>query len=156
MITFFRGAVFYCEDFASSTLWFSSDLGVESNHSHLVTSAWTFYRPSAPLVPKESEVPISAPRLKDRKIRPHALHPQPFSVLHLPVPNGRHALIPMVLALYFFRLTLPLDNMSAEGWFFFVASTVAELPSSHCWRLTALVMETNAKWPRARFDPFLP
>lgn len=51
-------------------------------------------------------------------------------MLHLPVPNGRRALISMVLVLYFFRLTLPLDNMSAEGRFFFVASTVAELSAS--------------------------
>ena len=123
-ITFFRGPVFYCEDFKPSILWFSSDLGVETskpgNHSHLVTSACTLYCPSALLVPN-SEGRVSAPRLKDRKIPTHAFHCSivlgPFFVLHLPVPNGRRPLIPMVLVVYFFRLAITSDKTSADRFF---------------------------------------
>lgn len=50
-----------------------------------------------PFSPKDNEAPVSAPRLRDRKIRTHALHfsiaPEPFFVLYLPVPNGRCPLI---------------------------------------------------------------
>ena len=59
--TFSRGPVFYCDDFAPLTLWFSSDLGVEINHSHLVTSACTLYCPSVPLVPKITRPPSQRP-----------------------------------------------------------------------------------------------
>ena len=84
--------------FAPPILWFSSDLGIEINHSHLVTSAYTLYCLSDSLVPKKARPLVSAPRLWDRKIPTDVLHCsiafEPFSVLHLPVPNGRRPLIP--------------------------------------------------------------
>ena len=104
-----------------------------------------------PFSSKESEAPTQRPVSETVK-----LHRMPFivrAILFAPPSRSwsKTPANPYVLVLYFFRLGLPLDNMSAEG-FFFVASTVTELTVSRCagsWPL--LFWETNAKWPRARF-----
>lgn len=62
-VRFPRGPLFYCEDLhhCDQLPWFNSDLGVETNHSHLVTSACTLYCPSAPLVAKKARPPSQRP-----------------------------------------------------------------------------------------------
>ena len=48
-------------------------MGVETNHSHLVTSACTPLLSLGTFSPKESEAPVSASRLRDRKLPLHVL-----------------------------------------------------------------------------------